>query len=839
MASSKLSDYGFYFDDPRLGMSLAGRLVTRIISSVFYLALIAGTFSFLLSDLRWLRWFGLFLLLVLADQLIHRGEADKPLSELPSPKSRVNLARYLTPQAFSVLEKAYDKTVLAKGNLFLHILREVLDDQNIEESLRRLDVNVEEFRQKTEDFLEKYSKEDFSLSKLSGDVSILVYEAFRQSIENGYKFIDVPAMFSALFFVKDEKILHLLSIFSLEEGDLERAFLFSALRRRFRRLRKLPSLLSGFRFELESDLRRRVLNRAWTSRPTPTLDRYSTDFTDLARRGSVGFLIGHEEEYQRLVDTLRRPVNPNALLVGEAGIGKETIIAHLASQIIKDEVPPEIFDKRLVQIDISKLVAGATPEELHARLQKAVEEIFLAGNIILYIPDIHNLTKTSGTAYLSAADALIPIITSNEFPVIGSTYPREFKQYIEPRSDFASAFEVIRVNEISEEEAEKVLIYESLLLEVQTDVLISLGAVKMAVKIAKKHFRNKFLPSSASDLLKDAIAVAMRKDEKQVGVDHIISAAEEKINVPLREVSEEEAERLLRLEEIIHERLIDQEEAVKAVSDALRAYRSGLARSKGPIAAFLFVGPTGVGKTELAKILARIQFGSEDAMVRFDMTEYQDKQSFYRFIGSPDGEISGALTDTIMQKPYSLVLLDEFEKAYPDILDLFLQVFDDGRLTDNLGKTADFGNTIIIATSNAHSALVNEALSKGQSMADISEYLKKKLVDFFKPELLNRFSKIVVFKSLAPADILKIAKLNLDDLAKIVGEKGITLTFDEEAVKRVAKLGYDPTMGARPLRRVIDEKIKTLLSQKILKKEIMKGSEVKLTVEGEEFKLVV
>jgi len=292
---------------------------------------------------------------------------------------------------------------------------------------------------------------------------------------------------------------------------------------------------------------------------------------------------------------------------------------------------------------------------------------------------------------------------------------------------------------------------------------------------------------------------------------------------------------LLNMEGIIHRRLIDQEEAVKAVSTSLREYRSGLSRPGGPIASFLFIGPTGVGKTELAKILAKIQFGAESAMVRFDMTEYQDKESFYRFIGSPDGKISGVLTDAILKKPYSLILLDEFEKAFPDIMNLFLQVFDDGRLTDNLGRTVGFQNTIIIATSNAHSDIINDSLSKGEKMESIAEYLKSRLTDVFKPELINRFSKIVVFKDLSPKDVYAVAGINLSDLAGTLIDQGIKLEFDETAVKQIAKIGYQPEFGARPLRRAIEENLRAPLAEKLLKKEINRGDNVKVSFQNEQF----
>jgi len=468
-------------------------------------------------------------------------------------------------------------------------------------------------------------------------------------------------------------------------------------------------------------------------------------------------------------------------------------------------------------------------------MKAIVDEIFMAGNIILYIPDIHNLVRTSGTTYLSAADALMPVITANTFPIVGTSYPKEFKQFIEPRSDFVGMFESIMVNEISEADAEKVLTYESFLLERQSKVAVSFGAIKRAVILAKKYLRDKYLPSSAEELLKSAIVDAERRGEKTVTPDRVTAVAEEKVNIPMHEAEGDEAEKLLHMEELIHHRIIGQDEAVKAVAQALREYRSGLTRKGGPIASFLFVGPTGVGKTELAKILAELQFGSQKMMVRFDMTEYQDKTSFYRFIGSPDGSTRGALPDAVMEKPYSLVLLDEVEKAFPDILNVFLQVLDDGRLTDNMGRVVDFTNTIIIATSNAHSDIINEALSKGESMTDISDYLKARLTDVLKPELLNRFSKIIVFKNLDPRELPRIAEINTGELVAAAKSQGITLSFSPEAIARIAKLGYDPAFGARPLRRTIDEQIRAPLSEAMLAKKIVKGARVTCVVKDDKF----
>jgi ATP-dependent Clp protease ATP-binding subunit ClpC len=822
------------FDDPRLAMSVAGRFLVRVVNWTAYLVFIAATFTFLISGVVRLRLFGVFLALMLIDFIIHRNEGDMPIAELPKG-GMVNVASVLRPSAFLALERAFDISIVAKHDFFLEMTRRLLEFPEIDNALQRLDVPLKEFKQKLDEFAgeQNLSLNTFSRDQYLDQLKSFTIVAFGQAINAGHNFIEVGDLFSALQLSGDETMNRLFNLFSLEPGDVERALIFGS--RVSSGLGRLPVILGGFMPETHRRINHRIMNRAWTSRPTPTLDRYSVDFTDLARNGQIGFLVGHAEEYERLAETLGRPMSPNALLIGEAGIGKEAIVQHLAFRLAKDDVPRGLFDKRLVSLELQNLIAGASIDEVNGRVQTIVEEIYLAGNIILYIPDIHNLMKASGTAYISVADAFIPIIKNDSFPVVGATYPKEFKQLIEPRSDFAPMFEVIHVNEITEADAQKILTYESILLEKQSGVTISFGAVKQCVSLAKKYFHQKFLPVSAEELLKSTVVEAEHRGEKKIGPDLVTAVAETKSNVPMHEASGVEAEKLLKLEDIIHERLVDQEQAVKAVATGLREYRTGLARKGGPIASFLFVGPTGVGKTELAKILADIQFGSEKMMTRFDMTEYQDRASYARFIGSADGQIRGALTDAILEKPYGLILLDEFEKAFPDILDLFLQVFDDGRLTDGLGRTVDFTNAIIIATSNAHSDIINDALAKGESMTDIAEYLKKRLIDIFKPELINRFSNIIIFKNLEPKELHQIVALNLQEFAATLKEQGIYLDFDPAAVAAITKLGYDPAFGARPLRRVIEEKIRAPLAEAILHKTVAKGSRIKLVYENETF----
>jgi ATP-dependent Clp protease ATP-binding subunit ClpC len=822
-------------------MSGAGRFLVRVVSyvSLLFLVVAAATLLFF-SDIISLQAAGALLFLFLADRARHAGGGDRRIQDLPK-EGAVNVGACISSRAFSVVERAFERSGLKRVSVHGELLHDLLGVPEVAAAFERLEVDLGEFRGRLESLVHlpagRHGPGDAPDSRAERlrKLEALMLLAFAHARDAHHEFIEPSDLFAACTSLEEPALLRLWTTFSLGAREIQGAVFFAELARRASRL-GAPTTLGSFAGFIRRGLRHRVMNRAWTARPTPTLDRYSTDFTDLARAGVSGFLVGHAAEMERLVDVLARPLNPNALLVGEAGVGKETLVAHLAWRLTKDEVPPALFDKRLVALDIGQLVAGAPPEELHARLWQLVREIMDAGNVILCIPDIHNLVKTSSAAYLSVADALVPILRDNAFPVIGTTYPREYVASIEPRSDFAGAFEVIRVEEISEEEAVRVLVYAAVLLERQFHVRVTLSALRSAVALAKKYLREKLLPASAEELLKSALANASRRGDKVLRREDVVRALESKVNVPVHEATAAEAEQLLHLEAIIHERMVDQEEAVKAVADALREYRSGLSRKGGPIASFLFVGPTGVGKTELAKNLARVQFGDERAMVRFDMTEYQDAGSIKRFIGSPDGAIDGALTRAVREKPYCVVLLDEFEKAHADILDLFLQVFDDGRLTDGMGRTANFENAILIATSNAHSDIINDSLRQGQPMADIADYLKRRLTDVLKPELVNRFSRIVVFKNLSTADLRKIAALQLKELGRTLEEQGIALEADESAIDLLVRQGYEPAFGARPLRRVLEEKVRAPLSEKILKKEIARGGTLTLTTAGEEFR---
>jgi len=826
-----------YFDEPKLNLTGGEAFFVRLVTYIAFILAIAVTIIFFFSGIPSLKWLALLMALFLIDRLIHLGEGEKTIIEFKGDK--INLAEVLTPAALRVIDYSFRRALVTGEDFYLILLKELNSRGDIIESLKRLSISPKDFSQQIEEFLKQTETAKQSRETLLKKIELLAVSAFQNALDTNEKFIEPRNIFAALTTIKEPILTKFFNIFDISPIDIREAIIFGRYRRLFAGVSRLPATLGGFAHK-PNFLRPRVMNRAWTARPTHVLDQYSTDLTNLAHNEKIGLLIGHEKEFEQLLNIIARPGKPNALLVGEPGAGKSTMIANLAFRMIKDQVPAVLFDKRLVSLEIGDLIANAQPEILAGRLKAITEDILKAGNIVLFIPNIHDLFRTGTGKTINAIDIFLPIIKSEAIPLIGETYPREFKQYIEPRSDFLDQFEVINVNEISEDEALRFLVYASLMLEKQFKIFITFRALRKAVEVAHRYFRNKLLPGSAEDILKQALAKAHEDGLEILKEETVIEVAERQSKIPIQTAGKEEAQKLLNLEAIIHEKLINQDAAVEAVSRALREYRSGLSRKGGPIAAFLFVGPTGVGKTELSKILAAVQFGSKDLMHRFDMSEYQDKQSIFRFIGAPDGSQGGTLTDAVLHDPYSLVLLDEFEKAHPDILNLFLQVFDDGRLTDSLGRTVDFQNTIIIATSNAHSEFIKTEIEKGREVRDITEELKKKLTDYFKPELLNRFSGIIVFRSLKPEEILIIAGLLVKEVGDTLKEaQGIDLEADELALRKISELGYSPVYGARPLRQVVSEKIRGVLAEKILRGEIKRGDVLKLVYENNDFQFKI
>ena len=631
---------------------------------------------------------------------------------------------------------------------------------------------------------------------------------------------------------------------------------------------------------------------------TPPLDQFGRDLTKMAKEGRFDPVIGRDEEIARVIQILSRRTKNNPCLIGEPGVGKTAVAEGLAQKIASGDVPELLKDKRLVTMDLSSMVAGAKYRgEFEDRLKKAIEEVTASGNVILFIDEIHTIVGAgSAEGAIDASNILKPSLARGEVQLIGATTLNEYRKYIEKDAALERRFQPVTVGEPTVEETIEILKGLRDKYEAHHSVKIDDSAIISAAKLSERYITDRFLPDKAIDLMDEAASkkrlsaltapddlknlekeAEKIKKEKQEAIisQNFEKAAElrdrekeieeqlkegkhnwkdankssalvitdtdiaeiigEWTNIPAHKVAEEEGERLKKLEEILHARVVGQHEAVSAVSRAIRRGRAGLSDPKRPTGSFLFLGPTGVGKTELSKALAEAMFGSEDAMIRIDMSEYMEKHAVSKFVGSPPGYVGydegGQLTEKIRKKPYSVILFDEIEKAHPDVFNIMLQILDDGILTDAQGRRVDFRNTVIIMTSNLGAKdILNTGTTKmgfGTASDDgdsdnekIREKVMAKVKDAFKPEFLNRIDEIIVFERLREAEIQEIAKIMLKGLKARLSANEISAEFTDEAITEIAKAGFDPVYGARPLRRAIQSKIEDMLSEKIIAGEI-------------------
>ncbi|ARC83650.1 istB-like ATP binding family protein [Clostridium argentinense CDC 2741] len=645
---------------------------------------------------------------------------------------------------------------------------------------------------------------------------------------------------------------------------------------------------------------------------TPTLEKYGKDLTELAKEGKLDPIIGRDKETERVLEILCRRIKNNPCLIGDPGVGKTAIAEGLAQKIATGNIPELLKDKRVVTLDLSSMVAGSKYRgEFEERLKSVMDEISKAGDVILFIDEIHTIVGAGGAeGAIDASNILKPALGRGEIQCIGATTLEEYRKYIEKDAALERRFQPVTVEEPTKEEAVEILKGLRDKYEAHHRVKITDDAILAAVNLSDRYITDRYLPDKAIDLIDeagskvriqnltapkdlkelendlevvikekaDAItmqdfekAATLRDKEKELkdkledskknwvsqnnGADavvdekHIANVISKWMSIPIEKLTESEAERLLKLEEILHKRVIGQEEAVESIARAVRRARVGLKDPKRPIGSFIFLGPTGVGKTELSKALAEAMFGDEKSIIRVDMSEYMERHTVSKLIGAPPGYVGfddgGQLTERIRRHPYSVVLFDEIEKAHPDVFNILLQILEDGRLTDGKGKTVDFKNTIVIMTSNAgastirkqktigFSQSVNEANNEHEKMKEnIMEELKRS----FRPEFLNRIDDIIVFHSLAEEDLLEIVGLMLNSVSERLKEKEINIKFDEESKKYLAKEGFDPTYGARPLRRAITKTVEDKLSEEILKGNVKQGDSLIVTVEENELK---
>ncbi|QEK11132.1 ATP-dependent Clp protease ATP-binding subunit [Crassaminicella thermophila] len=640
---------------------------------------------------------------------------------------------------------------------------------------------------------------------------------------------------------------------------------------------------------------------------TPTLNKYGRDLTEMAREGKLDPVIGRSKEIERVIQILSRRTKNNPCLIGEPGVGKTAIAEGLAQKIVEGNIPEILKDKRVVTLDLASMVAGAKYRgEFEDRLKKVMDELRQSKDVILFIDEMHTIIGAGGAeGAIDASNILKPALARGEIQAIGATTLDEYRKHIEKDAALERRFQPIHVEEPTVEETIQILKGLRDKYEAHHGVKITDKAIEAAANLSHRYITDRFLPDKAVDLIDEAAskirlkivtqppelkdleekleelakekeeaisaqdferAASVRDKEKQVkeeldnrknnwrvnqtdkatvGEEEIAETVSSWTGIPVKKLAQEESEKLLHMEEILHERVIGQEESVKAIARAVRRARVGLKDPKRPIGSFIFLGPTGVGKTELSKALAEALFGDEDALIRIDMSEYMEKHAVSRLVGSPPGyvgyEEGGQLTEKVRRKPYSVVLFDEIEKAHPDVFNILLQILDDGRLTDSKGKVVDFKNTVIIMTSNvgAHTIKKQKTLGFAENVEDekqsayekMKENVMSELRRNFRPEFLNRIDEVIVFHALEQEHINEIVELMIKDLTKRMKELNIKIEISEAAKKLLGEKGFDPEYGARPLKRAIRRMLEDALSEEILKGNISKNDDIFVDVE--------
>ncbi|MDF1497634.1 MAG: ATP-dependent Clp protease ATP-binding subunit [Patescibacteria group bacterium] len=576
-----------------------------------------------------------------------------------------------------------------------------------------------------------------------------------------------------------------------------------------------------------------AMNRAMTAIQTSLLDHFSEDLTLLARQGYLPPMIGNE----KVMDGLMRAIESgqgSVVLVGDQGVGKAAIVEQLARLMVEERVPEVLFDKRIVSVNLAQVVAAGDSGLAAERLISMLQEVAISGNIVLALYGIEALVG-GAAGPMDLAETFASEIEKARFPVIATTSPEAWTQYLERRR-LGKIMVKVDVPHPDAEQVIKVLMAKSGGIEYKNRVFISYGALEKATTLSIRYLHDVAPPQNALNVLREASVLARKTREERtiVTADDVAKVVHDKTSIPVEMVTQEESGKLMNLEDHMHGRIVGQDEAVVAVARAIRRARAELREGKRPIANFLFLGPTGVGKTETAKTLASEYFGDENAMVRLDMSEYQDQSSIGRMIGIPGDERGGLLTEAVRKRPFTIVLLDEIEKANPDILTLFLQVMDDGRLTDSVGRTIDFTNTIVIMTSNAGTSYIQSAVADGESMDKIkTNLLERELKSYFRPEFLNRFDGIIVYKPLTRDEVVQIAWLMLGSISRTLEAKGMNFRAEDQAVEDLADAGFDPAFGARPMRRVIQDRVETPLADILLKGEVARHDTVVLNDDGE------
>jgi len=828
-------------------------LLLLVVGGIFNFIITLNNFNYLTSFLDfnfWLSrdlattWLGVLAGCFLVYRLINFIQAgavmQKIVLEKGLKKRTVEISTLLSREAKRSLK--YFWRLLNKEKIQqvkpLHLFRALLEFPDIISLFIRLGVNVNQVK-----FLAKQLSDKNNIQpryrQIEPSLKEALFRSFGQSIDSSLDHIELQHILLSLVKVSPEiqqifveldisraDVMHIISWFDIDKS----------LQRRYKRFHRFAIVRP-----------KSNMNRAMTAVATQALDAFSQDLTLLAASGYLTMCIGREKVLAE-VNRLAEGGNKNILLIGPEGVGKSTIIGALAEMMITEDVPELLRDKRLVSLSIPKLLAGANAQGIvEQRLLAIRDEVVRSGNIVLFIDNIHDLVgaTTSNQEGLDASELVARIMERGEFPIIATSNHIDYRRFIEGKA-LGAVMQSVIVPEPTSTETLSILESQAAFVENKFKVYFSLKALEKIVEMADRYIYDQVFPEKALRLLEEVAIFVKNKSNHptMISAEDVASLVSDKINMPLTQINDLESKQLLNMEDIIHQRLINQDIAVKAVAAALRRARTELRDEGRPIVNLLFLGPTGVGKTELAKTVAAVYFGSEHEILRLDMSEYQKSDSINRLLGSESNPKGGYLTEGVRRKPYTVLLLDELEKAHPDILNIFLQVMDDGRLTDWSGQTIDFTNVILIATSNAGTQFIQDQINLGTlSMEEITNQLmQEKLKDNFRPEFLNRFDKIVVFSPLSKDHIRQVAQLMLYKNAKRLETKGIVLEVTTAALAEMTEQGFDPLYGARPMRRLIQETVddavaKFLLTGSVTRRDTIildQGGKIKVK-KGEKF----